>query len=308
MELIKVSIVITTRNRVELLKKAIESVKNQTYKNLECFIVDDASDYDIEPFIINTIDERFKIIKIKSTETRGGNYARNLGISNCSGAYVALLDDDDIWMENKIEEQLKHMENNQNVGIVYCGRTFCYSAGLRQKEVLNLQNQGDCSKRIFYNIICTTSTIMFRRELFVDDLFDEELQFWQEYDLMIRLCQRTQVGVIDKALVDYLINQNDVNRKTNKYDEWIEAVEYIGKKYRILIDELTSTEKCGRKLMIDYDAVNRLYASGRKKERRKIFWRMFKNTKSLKYLIKCILNWDRNDTVYMRQKLKCYRS
>lgn len=297
-----VSVVITTHNRVELLKKAIISVKNQSYKNMECFIIDDASDMDIEQEIQPLLDERFQLIKIGKKESKGGNHARNIGISHCNGSYVAFLDDDDIWLENKLEEQVAYMENHSEVGVVYCSRIFCYNSIWREVELIDSNNQGDCSKRIFNYNNATTSSIMVKRELLLDNLFDEELQFWQEYDLLIRLCQITQVGYVDKPLVEYLINYNDSNRKTNKYDEWLNAVEYINKKYAEEISCLSNNEKKLRELLVCYDACNRLFASGRKNERRPIYKKMFLLTKDPKHLIKYIFNFDHSDKVCYKMR------
>ena len=106
----KVSAVITTHNRCELLLKAIESVKNQTYKNIEIIVVDDASSD-------STLDkcrilDGIKYIRINTS--KGGNYARNVGIKNSSGHYIAFLDDDDEWYPTKIEKQLGLFDKHKN--------------------------------------------------------------------------------------------------------------------------------------------------------------------------------------------------
>ena len=89
----KVSAIITTHNRLELLKRAINSVKTQTYPNIECIIVSDNSSDGTDEYCSSLDDVIF--ISIPSKESRGGNYARNLGIKKSKGEYVAFLDDDD---------------------------------------------------------------------------------------------------------------------------------------------------------------------------------------------------------------------
>lgn len=90
-----VSAIITTYNRAELLMRAIESVLRQTYREMEIIVVDDAS-------IDNTREVCGKssilYIHILKAESRGGNYARNLGIRAVKGEYCAFLDDDDYWL------------------------------------------------------------------------------------------------------------------------------------------------------------------------------------------------------------------
>ncbi|WP_288911006.1 glycosyltransferase family 2 protein, partial [uncultured Thomasclavelia sp.] len=87
-----VSAIITTHNRLELLKRAIQSVYNQTYSNIELIVVDDASDDGTKEW---AEQQSFKFIYIPKEKSKGGNYARNLGIKSSHGKYVAFLDDDD---------------------------------------------------------------------------------------------------------------------------------------------------------------------------------------------------------------------
>lgn len=93
-----VSAIITTHNRLSLLKRAVESALSQTYKNIEVIVVDDAST-DGTPEYCNELPLRY--IYIPKEESRGGNHARNLGILAAKGEYVAFLDDDDYWLPRK---------------------------------------------------------------------------------------------------------------------------------------------------------------------------------------------------------------
>ncbi|MCD7929409.1 MAG: glycosyltransferase family 2 protein [Clostridiales bacterium] len=297
-----VSIIITTHNRENLLKRAINSVKNQTYDNFECIVVDDASDYNIKKSLINVLDDRFKLIEISKYETKGGNYARNLGILNSKGKYIAFLDDDDYYANDKIEKQVEILDKYEDYGIVYCTRTFV-NGNYMYEEKIDKTLQGDCSKKIFYNIIGVTSTIMIRKNLLENIKFDENLKFWQEYDLMTRLCQLSNVFLINEPLVYYTVS-NNINRLSNKFEEWQEAVKYINKKYSNLIDKLDSEEKLLREKMICYDSCSRLDACGRRKERKLYLKRIYKITHSFKDLIKYILNIDGNDLVKIKVLLK----
>lgn len=98
-----VTAIITTHNRNNLVGRAIESVLNQTYENLECIVVDDASVVSAEVVCKNYPVE---FIYIPKKESKGGNHARNVGIKAAKGEYVAFLDDDDYWLPTKIEKQV----------------------------------------------------------------------------------------------------------------------------------------------------------------------------------------------------------
>ena len=105
-----VSAIITTHNRCDLLVRAIESVLSQTYREQECIVVDDASVDDT-----SEVCKRYPVIylQIPKEESRGGNYARNLGIKASKGKYCAFLDDDDYWLPTKIEKQVELIEKRK---------------------------------------------------------------------------------------------------------------------------------------------------------------------------------------------------
>ena len=119
-----VSAIITTHNRIELLKRAILSVKNQTYPNIEIIVVNYNSNDGTTEYLNKLSDSSSNILHvyISPDESRGGNYARNQGINNAGGDYVAFLDDDDEWMPEKIEKQMELFQQDPLYGMVYCGR------------------------------------------------------------------------------------------------------------------------------------------------------------------------------------------
>ena len=98
------SAIITTRNRKELLEKAIESVLSQTVKDVECVVVDDASEDGTKETYEK--DPRIVYVRIDAKDSRGGNYARNQGIAHATGEFLTFLDDDDTWASDKLEKQL----------------------------------------------------------------------------------------------------------------------------------------------------------------------------------------------------------
>src|SRR5262249_36131121 len=102
---VKVSVVIPTRNRAALLRRAIDSVLAQTSANLEIIVVLDGPDRDSELLLKNHTDDRVR--HIVCAEACGGAEARNIGVRAGTGEYIAFLDDDDEWLPTKLEEQLR---------------------------------------------------------------------------------------------------------------------------------------------------------------------------------------------------------
>lgn len=237
-----VSAIITTHNRCDLLIRAIESVLSQTYTELECIVVDDASVDET-----HEVCKRYPVvyIQIPKEESRGGNYARNLGIKVSKGEYCAFLDDDDYWCSDKIEKQIS-LINQKDCELVYCGRRIekVGKSGISYKDRLpNPINMGDMKKRILSTICTITTCILVKRQALLDvGLFDENLRFWQEYELTIRLAQRKPFYFVNEPLVVYRVDVNDRHRLTNKYYEWRDAVKYIHKKHALLYAQLNKFE------------------------------------------------------------------
>lgn len=259
-----VSAIITTHNRKTLLKRAIESVLSQTYQNIECIVVDDKSDDGT-----CELCQKYPIqyIFIPASESKGGNYARNKGIKAAKGKYVAFLDDDDYWLPTKIEKQVTLIEE-KDCEMVHCGKKLelVKAEGISFIDSLpNPSHYGDMSKKILQTICTTTTNILVKREALIDvGLFDENLKFWQEYELTIRMAQRKPFYFVNEPLSVYRVDVNDKNRLTNKYLEWKDTVKYIHYKHRDLYCKLSFLEHLKVKLLVWNDAKMRAKASGLK--------------------------------------------
>ncbi|MGN1327677.1 MAG: glycosyltransferase family 2 protein [Clostridia bacterium] len=303
----KVSAIITTHNRCNFLKKAIESVLNQTYKNIECIVVDDNSEDNTKEYMEKLIQSNnsIKYIRIDKKNLAGGAYARNLGIREANGDYIAFLDDDDEWFEKKIEKQVKILEENNDVGLVVCGRRIEYNLGKTYENEETIEEGiKDYSKKILYTIIGVTSMLLVKRKILEDiGVFDENIKFWQEYDLTIRICQVSKVAFIRECLILYRVNLNDKNRKTNKFDEWIQTTEYVHEKYKNLIDRLSEEEQKKVEMLVCYDAVTRCNATGNKKKKRSYLKKIYELNPNIKNLIKYIFNIDKMTIVKIKQKI-----
>ena len=148
----KVSVVIPVYNSSKYIKECLDSVINQTYKNIEIIIVNDKSTDDSLDIIKSYKDKRIKVINLHKNV--GVSIARNKGVDNCSGDYICFLDSDDYWNLKKIEKQIKFIKN----------KTFIYS----DYEFLNNGKRKKVSvpKTITYkealkNTTIFTSTVMF---------------------------------------------------------------------------------------------------------------------------------------------------
>ena len=235
--MVQVSAIITTHNRCELLKKAIESVLNQTYKGIECIVVDDNS-MDNTQIVCSHYPVRY--IYISKEDSHGGNYARNVGIKTAKGEYVAFLDDDDVWLPNKIEKQLALLQEKK-CDCVYCLRLMEHiKDGIvlsQKKEGIAYKYEGDLSKKIFRHSITSTSCILATKKI-LDQIggFDEALPKMQEFELLVRISQLSNIYYChDEALVRYTLNLSDKNRISNDPSRLPVAKRMIEEKHALLL-------------------------------------------------------------------------
>ncbi|MFA1610784.1 glycosyltransferase family 2 protein [Halobellus rubicundus] len=191
------SVVIPTYNRSRFLDGAIETAVNQTYTDLEVLVVDDGSEKEYATEIVEQYPTNVQCIV--HDENRGLSAARNTGIANADGEYIAFLDDDDRWHEAKLEKQVKTLEASPEAGLATCRLASIDGDGnlLRcDGDVVD----GDISDEIYTrNLIGTPSRVMVRREALPGKgPFDEDLPTKQDWDFYIRLCQEWRVvGVGD---------------------------------------------------------------------------------------------------------------
>jgi glycosyltransferase involved in cell wall biosynthesis len=217
----KVSVIITTYNRDKLLEKAILSVINQTYQNYEIIVIDDASSQNNKLII----DKFPNIIYYKFNKNQGGNICRNKGIELSSGDYIAFLDDDDTWIENKLEKQIKFMIKN-NLDFSYTGRNIIKVDDklneISRRYSFSTPKYNSLKKSIMQkNFIGTTSSIMFKKtSLILVGGFDKNMPMMQDYELYIRALHKDlKVEGLDEALVNYYIyiSKKSVGRNFSKF-------------------------------------------------------------------------------------------
>ena len=238
-----ISVVIPTHNRVNLLPRAIKSVQNQTVKDVEIIVVSDGST-DGTDALMHEFERQDKRIRfISYSPGRNGNYARNQGVLASKGEFIAFLDDDDEWLPSKLEQQLMLFESDKSIGLVYTGTHVIYVDEKIEYDS-NPKSHGDLSKDIlFSNCIGSTTTVMVRTSLLKETGgFDENLPAIQDYDLWIRICQKTKVGVVSSALVNYYNyrSSTQVSSNTSKYKD---SYSYLNDKYASLLSQLSKKEK-----------------------------------------------------------------
>jgi glycosyltransferase involved in cell wall biosynthesis len=204
---ITLSVIIPTHNRANLLKKAIESVRAQTFQEMEIIIINDASTDETEQLLhdLIKIDARIKVIS--NPTSLGGSKSRNKGIFASQGEWIAFLDDDDIWLPEKIEQQLKALHSNPRAVAASCAFIANYPFNIK-KHITTPSNISVDNLLISNSLggasVCICSAALVKQI----DGFDGHLKSAQDWDLWLRLRLMGEIISVNKALVQYQVHFN----------------------------------------------------------------------------------------------------
>ena len=211
-----VSVIVPIYNRPNHIAPIIETVKKQTWNNWELIFVDDAST-DTTWQELEKIAKTNSSIRIIRRKKNGGvAAARNTGIRESKGEYIALLDSDDRWLPKKLEKQVAMFEQNQKIGMVYTGVTIVGNYGLRRNKRAVLQGNLATIARTT-NIAGSPSRVMIRKSVLDDvGLFDEELPSLEDRDMWLRIAQKYPIGVVPDPMVEYHETIDSISIRTDK--------------------------------------------------------------------------------------------
>ena len=201
------SVVLPTFNRSKLLKRAIQSVFQQTYDNWELIIIDNFSE-DNSLEVIKSFDQsRIKFIQIKNNGIIG--FSRNEGIKNATGEYVAFLDSDDWWSKNKLETSLSIFKN-KHADIIYHNCIQKKEGSSKSIKCRPLKRNAYEDLIINGNTLVTSSVIVSRKVLNVVKFSEEKDHIgWEDYDLWIKIAYHKFIFKLISENLGYYSIGND---------------------------------------------------------------------------------------------------
>lgn len=201
-----VSVVIPTCNRPEEMARAVRSALAQTVGDLEVIVVVDGADEATVARLQDFADSRLRSIPVKTKV--GGAEARNTGARAAQGQWIALLDDDDEWLPNKLEAQLTAAKRSQAVYPLVTSKYWVRAAGKPDTvRPRRLPNPGENISEYMFDYLCyfQTSTFFCPRELFLLIPFNKDLKSFQDIDWFLQVNRNPDVvlTVIPEPLVVY---------------------------------------------------------------------------------------------------------
>lgn len=238
-----VSVVITTYAGVNVIERAIKSVINQTYENIEIIVVDDNGVGTKNQIATKAIVDSYgnKVNYIAHETNKNGSVARNTGIKAASGIYVALLDDDDVFRKDKIETQVQLLENKgDEYALCYTGMLIHYQNG--KEDTIISEEEGEIFKSaILRKVHAQTSGFLIRREAALKiGGFDESFLRHQDWEFFDRMSYYYKVAVVPHVYVDRYIYKRTSAKSPKQFEN--NRIYYL-KKMQKFINKLEPTEK-----------------------------------------------------------------
>lgn len=178
-----VSVIMPAYNAEKYIRQAIDSVRAQTYSDWELIVVDDCSNDESAKIAksYEMIDSRIHVYRLE--QNSGVAVARNYGIEKANGRYIALLDSDDVWVNNKLECQLQVLQNTQS-NIVYCSYDFIDQNGVEIKKPFIVPETTNYNKMLVSSVIsCSTALIeseLLKKHMFKPEFYHEDYVLWME--------------------------------------------------------------------------------------------------------------------------------
>ncbi|MFW6016698.1 MAG: glycosyltransferase family 2 protein [bacterium] len=204
-----VSIITPLYNSKEFIEETIQSVLNQSYREWEMIIVDDCSTDDSVQIVQEFIkkDDRIKLIQLN--ENSGTAIARNKGIKNAKGRYIAFLDSDDLWHPEKIKKQINFMNNN-NYAFTFTNYQQISSEGKINGKCINAPKKLNYQEALYSNYIGCLTAIYDVKQL--GKVYMPLLRKRQDYGLWLKILKKINYGFgLDQCLAYYRVRKNSIS-------------------------------------------------------------------------------------------------
>lgn len=243
MEYPLVSAIIPTYKRSEFLQRAVKSVVNQSYSNIEIIIVDD-NDGDNE-YRRNTKDNVLPLLEkskksysyLEHEKNRGIAAARNTGIKYASGVFIAFLDDDDEWLNNKIEMQVALLTSlDEKYGIIGC-KWHVWREEVNQPNERTPNHSGNLNGILSVNHFSPPSMWLIKSNVFMQgNMFDEDnrLKSREDVELLYRLSRHCYFEYVPEVLVNYYLHKGSISKN---HDIKITAILYFLNKHKLSLSK-----------------------------------------------------------------------
>lgn len=211
-----VTVYIPTKNRLPLLKRAVESVLHQDYKNIELIIVDDGSEDGTSIFLEALARKENRVKYLLNEEPFGACVSRNKAIWAAKGEFITGLDDDDIFLPGRLSQFVKSWAPDEGLQAIYTDAQIKYSKNdikITNRPWIVTLDQLAISNYIGNQIFCQTTTLRQIRA------FNPEVKIWQDLDCWMRLLSTNSAKAKKIGTATYLIDKSHPHESITKKNQ-----------------------------------------------------------------------------------------
>ncbi len=212
----KVSVIIPTFNCAAYLAQTINSVLNQTYGNYELIIVDDGSKDDTRQLIDSLMKKNSGKIRYLYQDNQGVSVARNRGMAEAQGEFIAFLDSDDWWAPQKLAKQMSMFQSDRSLDIIFTN-AHIFKNGKVQGTYVRDTDKNQMGEDIYYHLLLRNfvvfSSIAVKRSAAEEvGPFEKGMISAQDTDWLLRVVRSHKTGYIDECLVTYQVRSDSLSR------------------------------------------------------------------------------------------------
>ncbi|MBN1587571.1 MAG: glycosyltransferase family 2 protein [Candidatus Omnitrophica bacterium] len=209
----KVSVILPTRDRVELLQQAVFSVQAQTLPDWELLLIGDGASAELCA-AAGELAARDSRIHFHNRPHYGVSAARNFGLQQANGEFIAFLDDDDLWLPEKLEKHLAVFDSSPDIALVGA-LTYVEKIGEDNRHITEPKKRPhsdrECSYRLFVECdFLATCAVVLRRSLVEGILFDEGMRVCEDWDYWVRVAEHHPYRFLEEALSVYRRHETNI--------------------------------------------------------------------------------------------------
>lgn len=204
-----VSVIVITFNRVDILSETIDSILRQTYTDFELIVVDNMSDDATEEYVASLSDLRTRYFRNPNHGVIAVN--RNYGIQQARGKFIAFCDDDDLWLADKLHQQITLLERNPDVALCYTNaESFVDDRVIESKRMCRCVRHNHFFQLLRGNFIPNSSALV-RRQVFHElGLLTTDPLLREDYEMWLRIARQYRLAGIDASLIRYRLHPGNV--------------------------------------------------------------------------------------------------
>lgn len=213
-----ISVIIPTYNRADTILRSVNSVLNQTYKDIELLIIDDGSTDNTRELIEQIEDSRIRYIYLGTNS--GASNARNVGVSHAKGTWIAFQDSDDSWKPNKLDKQMKYASEHPEYNLIYSS----YIAHLTDQDIyfptepLPSVMEGNMFDVLLLRNVIGAPTMLIKRDSFLQSGgFDTTYQSLEDWEFVLRFSKNNLIGYLSEYLMDVYILDGGISSRVSTY-------------------------------------------------------------------------------------------